>query len=131
MNNTSNEIIGYRVRKVCNVDVFVDTYPSGINYTTSFKPHPLTRGDAMRRLAAFLDEYPGIGDNAYEIVPVYREYTPLEKASKDLTGRLKTLLSAHGVNLTLTDAQIQAKIASELQELGASDAERVYSLLGR
>lgn len=126
----SNEIIGYRVQ--CEDGLFVCVHaPMEHHFLSSVPPTPISRPDAYRRLAGFLDENPK-NNMTYEVVPVYREYTPIEKASKDLSARLKSLCTVHGLRLGMTDAQIEAKIAKELEELGASPVtDQIYASIGR
>lgn len=130
----SNEIIGYRVMN-CSTGRFVNHDGAGYHWVSgpdAVQPEPISRSDAFRRLAAYLDQYPHADHNDFEVVPVYREYTPIEKASKDLSARLKSLCSAHGLHLGMTDAQIEAKIAKELEGLGASSVtDQIYTSIGR
>lgn len=128
----SNEIIGYRV--LCPVyEQFVDTdVATGHNFVTFNEPTPIPRGDAYRRLAAYLDQHPELDHEDFTVEPVYREFTPIETTSKELSARLKSLCSAHGLRLEMTDEQIEAKIAKELEELGASPiVDRINSYIGR
>jgi hypothetical protein len=113
----ANTLIGYRVKN-CN-GYFLDTDGDGINYATYKEPTPIARGDAYRRLAAYLDAYPHVSDSDMEVVPVHRALTPTESAAQELGSLLSTLTRRHGLQLGLTQDQIEAKIAKELEELGA------------
>ena len=125
----TNEVIGYRV---CNHNVgfYVATMPHGANYTTDVAPAPIPRGDAYRRLAAWLDANPDAQDDDYTVDPVYRETTPIEDASNELGGLLEGLCARHGLQLGLTRQQINAQIALELQALQAGSVPSVGFIAG-
>ena len=114
----TKDIIGYRVVSINGF--FVDTTASGVNFTTDEKPTPVARGDALRRMAAFLDANPGEPLEDYEVRPVYRELTPLETTSKELGGLLSSLCRRHGLDLGLTTDDIEQRIALELGSIGAT-----------
>ena len=120
----TNEITGYRVER--NDGRFIHNF-SGSNFLSSNEPQPIARGDAYRRLAAFLDANPTVEDD-FTIVPVYREMTPVESGARELGGLLTSLCQRHGITLGLSQDQVETRIARELQELGASS---VSAFLGR
>lgn len=131
----SNKIIGYRVMN-CSTGRFVTDHDSNgycwLSSPDGIQPEPISCSAAFRRLAAYLDQYPLADHNDFEVIRVYHEYTPIETASKDLSARLKSLCSAHGLHLGMTDAQIEAKIAKELEELGAFPVtDQIYTSIGR
>lgn len=119
MDNTSNEVTGYIVKNDA-YGFYVDYCPKAGNFTTDKEPTPVPRGDAFRRLAAFLDANPRENHEFYVVLPVYRVYTPMERASKELGGLLESLCQRHGLNLGLNSEQIEQRIASELASMGAS-----------
>ena len=127
---TTNEVIGYRVK---SGEQFVHT-----NFRTTWtsyqEPTTISKSDAYRRVAAFVDEHPEesehFGDP--EVVPVYRVLTPLETASKEFSGLLTSLCERHGLRLGLSNDQVEKRIAKELEELGASPiVDRINGVLGR
>lgn len=115
----TNEIIGYQV-KCINGGEFVHTDTAGHNFLSYREPLPIARGDAYRRLAAFFDQNDGNTEDLFEVVPVYRQLTPTETVAQELGSLLSSLCGRHGLQLGLSQAQIEAKIAQELGELGAS-----------
>ena len=112
MPTNTNDILGYRVLYPCD-ELFVD-YIDGRNVFTEEPPVPVSRGDAFRRLAAFLDAKPGYDHNDFTVVPVEREATPLEKASGELADLLQSLCSRNGLDLKMTPAQVREQLAKEL-----------------
>lgn len=132
---TTNEVIGYRVvrsNNECYSDEYIHTNGTGHNWVSVAEPKPVSRGDAFRRLAAYLDQSPLEDMNDFVVVPVYRVLTPMETTTKELSGLLSSLCGRHGLSLGLTQEQIEAKIAQELQELGASPiVSQINSFIGR
>ena len=130
---TTNEVIGYRVvrsNNECYSDEYVHFSESRGNFTSVAEPTPIARGDAFRRLASYLDLNPGEDMNDFVVVPVQRVLTPMETATKELSGLLSSLCSRHGLSLGLSQDQIERKIASELSELGASPVvDRINGIL--
>jgi len=124
----TNEIIGYRVRSTEDGMYIHMREGDGFNYLSAKEPKPISRPDALRRLAGYYEQNDGAED-PYEVVPVYREYTPLETTSMELAGLLTSLTSRHGLKLHLTQEQIEKKIAIELQEFGAGLSEDVFKQL--
>jgi len=126
----TNEIIGYRVRSIEDGMYIHVREGDGFNYLSAKEPRPISRPDALRRLAGYYEQNDGAEDE-YEVVPVYREYTPtpLETTSKELAGLLTNLTDRHGLKLHLTQEQIERKIAYELQEFGAGLSEDVFKQL--
>jgi hypothetical protein len=124
----STEIIGYRVQTPSGNFV---CYEFGRNVSRyGAEPEPISQANAYRRLAAYIEENPGA--QVPTVVPVYRVYTPLETASKEFSGLLSSLCERHGLRLGLSQDQIEKRIASELQELGASPiVDRINGMLGR
>jgi hypothetical protein len=121
MANTTNEIIGYRVVNTRD-QVFVDHNPSfsgSGNFQTSREPTPISRGDAFRRLAAFLDAFPEEDHQKFAVEPVYRELTPIESSARELGSLLSSLCQRHGINLGMSQAEIEAQLVRELRAFGA------------
>lgn len=114
----TNEIIGYRVLRP-HTEEFVDVNQVGDNFLYASEPMPISRGDAFRRLAGFLDQHPEVDEDEFTVEPVYREYTPMETASQELGSMLESLCKRHGLDLGLSRAQMERQIAKELVELGA------------
>ena len=114
----SNEIVGYQVINILAEGCFV-TCEDGHNYETAEEPLPISIGDAYRRLAGFLEQHPDRHHGHYVVEPVYREFTPVEKATKELGSLLSSLCARHGVQLGLSQEQIESQIARELSQLGA------------
>lgn len=108
----TNEIIGYRVLHL-PTEGFVHGYD--ILKTESA---PVARGQAYRRLAGALDENPGMEIAEFSVEPVYRETTPIEDVTNELSTLLTSLCERHGVKLGLTSEQIKAKLAEELKDFG-------------
>src|SRR5262245_33481414 len=111
----ANLIIGYVVQ--CEDGLYVHK-TSVSHILSSIQPDPISRPDAYRRLAGFLEENP-TNTLEYTVAPVYREYTPLENASKELGNLLMSLCRRHHLELGLTQEQVEAKIGQELVSLGA------------
>lgn len=112
--NTS-KIVGYVVKNNCGEFVH---YDGDGNFVETSRPEPISQADAYRRLAAYIDEMDGEVHGFY-VAPVFHVPTPLEKASAELGSLLQSLCSRHGLQLGLTQEQIEAQIAKELQALGA------------
>ena len=126
---TTNEIIGYRVQD--HNGMYVDFSPAAGNFRTYTEPTPISRPDAYRRLAAFLETYTNT-DEVPEVIPVYRVLTPLETTAKELGSLLTSLTERHGLSLGLTADQIEHRIAAELVGLGASPiVNKINGILGR
>jgi len=110
----TSEIIGYRVVNT-NAGFYVATNPHGVNFTTDEEPTPIPRGDALRRMAAFLDANPGEDLGDYEVEPVYRETTPIEDAADELGGLFESLCRRHGLDFGLTRDQINQQLVKDLE----------------
>ena len=115
---TTTEIIGYHVI-FTYTGAFVDHNEVEGNFITPEAPKPLRRGDAFRRLAAFLDDRPDQDEDEYKVVPVYRKPTPIETAADELGRQLESLCARHGLDLGLSKEQIRTQIARELADFGA------------
>ena len=129
MANT-NEIIGYRVVNSYH-GFFVGHNPEMGNFPTDNEPQPIPRGDAFRRLAAYLDANPNEDHATFDVEPVYRETSPMENATAELTDLLVSLADRHGLKLGLDSDQIAQKIAKELSDLGITDPAGVSAFVGR
>lgn len=105
-----DKIIGYRVINH-DTGMFVNTNEQGHNFRSYDEPLPISRGDAYRRLAAYLDEHPDADENDFSVEPVYQEISPIERTAEDLAGRLHALV---GDSLGLSEEQMRLQIASEL-----------------
>jgi hypothetical protein len=113
MKNTT--VIGYRVRT--STDCFVVNDFGGVG---TYEPAPVPAPQAYRRVAAYL-ECARWGDAPIpEVVPISRPLTPMERASRELGTLLSGLCARHGLDLGLSQEQIERKIAQELAELGAN-----------
>ena len=132
---TTNEVIGYRVirsNSECYSDEYIHNGGGGYDFRSVAEPAPCLRGDAFRRLANYLDHNPNEDMNDFQVVPVYRVLTPMETASKEFSGLLKSLCDRHGLRLGLSEDQIEKRIAKELEELGASPiVSQISAVLGR
>lgn len=124
----TDTIIGYRVK--ANGGYYL-WHNAGQNFTSSEKPAPISRADAHRRLAAYLDENPELEHDYFYVTPVFYEPTPIEKASKELGGLLQSLCNRHGLDLGLTPEQIEKQIAQELEELKAGGSSFVATGIPR
>jgi hypothetical protein len=113
----TTDIIGYRVLFL-REEQFLD-FKDQRNFLTYDEPTPIPRGDALRRLAAFLDEHPEFDIGEFSIEPTYRVLQPVESGARELADLLKSLCTRHGIKLGLTDAQIEAQIGRELKAYGA------------
>ena len=116
MNHTISTVIGYRV--TTSTGHFVDT--DGNAYHVSCAP--CTRPEAYRRISAFITRFPDARVPEITEVTSTREATPLESASGELGRLLSSLTARHGLDLGLTQAQIETQIAKELASLGAIPA---------
>jgi len=130
MPKQTNEVIGYVVVNHRH-GFYVAHNPELGNFTSDDQPVPVSRGDAFRRLGAFLDANPGENHNLYEVEPVYREATPVESAADELGGLLEQLCARHGVRIGLSREQINAQLQKELQALEAGDVSFLYAGLPR
>lgn len=110
----TNDVIGFYVQNH-EQGFFVDTDANGSNFTTDEQPRPIPRGDAYRRLAAFLDANPGEDHQDYCVLPAYRETTPIEDAANELGGLFESLCRRHGLDLGLTRDQINAQLVKDLE----------------
>lgn len=125
---TTNEIIGYRV-KSGEQYVHTDLKTTWTSYT---QPTPISRSDAYRRAAAFIQDHPDDSDGQWTptVVPAYRVLTPVETASKELSGLLTALCERHGLQLGLSKEQVEKRLAKELEEFGVTSSQ-VNNMLGR
>lgn len=125
----TNEIIGYRI-KAHSDGKFIHRTDHG-HFFSQQEPEPISRPDAYRRLAGFLEENDGFDDvNDLEVVPVYRETTPVEDASAELGKLLSSLCNRHGLDLGLNQEQINKQIAGELEALKAGGTPSLGFLVG-
>lgn len=108
-------IIGYRVKDCHGNFVHTDFQTT---WASAREPEPIQQADAYRRIAAYITDHPGAP--VPFVVPVHRQLSPLETASKELGGLLSSLCRRHNLNLGLTQDQIERRISKELAELGAS-----------
>jgi hypothetical protein len=111
----TNDVIGFRVRKFD--DFFVDTDANGCNFSTDEEPAPVSRGDAYRRLAAWLDQNPQEDDGEYGVEAIFRETTPIEDTADELGGLFEQLCRRHGLDLGLSRAQINAILKKDLEQV--------------
>jgi hypothetical protein len=112
----ANTLLGYRIRTSDGMYVHRDA--DGHHYLSDLESEPLPRADAYRRLAGFFEQDDCDLDD-FEVIPVHRELTPLEKTSSSLACQLQGLCSAHGLDLGITREQMEAKLAQELTDFGA------------
>jgi len=115
----TNKIIGFRAYHH-DTDCYLHfDAVTGRNFLAVTKPDPISRPDAHRRIAAWLEQ----GDENFDdfsVDPVFHEPTPMEKTTSELTDLLQTLCNRNGLKLGLTREQIEAKLAEELVQFGAS-----------
>lgn len=109
----TNEIIGYRVLHLPTEGFVHVAYE-----IARIESLPVTRGQAFRRLAGALETHPEMAIAEFSVEPVYRETTPIEDVTNELSTLLTSLCERHGVKLGLTSEQIKAKLAEELKDFG-------------
>lgn len=113
----TNEVIGFRVVNITSGE-FIHTSDGGAyNYPSTGEPTPVSRGDAFRRLAAFLDDNPAQEHSNFRVEPVYRVTTPIEDAAHELGGLFESLCQRHGLDLGLNRQQIDAILAKDLEQV--------------
>ena len=118
----STKIKGYVVKNNKSEYLDIVAYPS-CDWVKVIRMQPpvLSRSAAHRRLAKFFDENDGWNpqdsDEEFYVAPVFCEATPLENAAEELGELLSSLCARHGLDLGLTQDQINKKIAEELQVL--------------
>jgi|SRR5579863_1959004 len=110
----TNEVIGYVVQSNETAE-FVHRDGEG-NFLSESEPAPIARGDAYRRLAAFLDENPDCDEN-FTVVAIYRQTTPIEDAASELGGLFESLCARHGLDLGLSRAQVNALLVKDLEQV--------------
>lgn len=129
---TTNEIIGYRI--VCERNesalnpsgrpAFIWNVPEddgpNINILRSEEPKPISRGDAFRRLAAFLDANPLSDENDFTVEAVHRTLTAKEELAENLADQLQSLCTARGLDLGLTRHQMACQLHNELKAFTAN-----------
>ena len=115
-------LLGYHV-KAQNGEFVHEATDHGDTWAHYDEPEPCTLAQAYSRIGRFLADYPR--EQAPEIVPVHRALTPLETASSELGSLLTSLCERHGLNLGLTQEQINRRITQELAELGASGVKTI------
>jgi hypothetical protein len=108
MNNTT--VIGHRVQ--ISRGVFVNQYGESV-YS---EPEACNISEAYRRISVYLSRNPGT--SVPTVVDVTR--TPMETASRELGSLLTSLCQRHGLNLGLSQDQIERQISKELADLGAT-----------
>lgn len=89
---------------------------TGRNFLADSRPEPVSRSDAHRRIAAWLEQDDENFDD-FSVVAVFYEPSPLEKASAEMAGLLQGLCARHGLDLGLTREQMEAQIGKELSAL--------------
>lgn len=127
MENTSR-IIGYVV-KHRNTRQFVhEPDGRGFNFLSDVRPAPISKPDAYRRLAAYLDENPDVvDDNTFYVTAVFYEPTPIERAASELGNTLRALCSRHGLDLGMTAEQIDKQLVGELEAFKAGAASQLFT----
>ncbi len=137
-------IIGYVVT-LSVVDEYEDTHQAyvhhnestGRNFVSTKQPTPIPRGDAYRRLAAFMDENDGFEDEITveavraPVAPPAPVKAGIDGGVGELSNLLQGLCARHGIVLGLTEDEVKARIALELKSMGARSAEEVFQLAGR
>lgn len=114
----TNEITGFRVfYQPTGQYVHVGGHFPRNHYLANEAPNVISRGDAYRRLAAYLDENPGIDHDDVSVEPVYRQTTPIEDAAHELGGLFEQLCNRHNLNLGLNRAQIDAILVKDLEDV--------------
>jgi hypothetical protein len=113
----TNEIIGYRVLHP-DTEEFIGADPTTCRpFMTCDETDPIPRGDAFRRLAAYLDVHPEVDADEFSIEPVYRRTTPIEDAAHELGGLFESLCARHGLDLGLSRAQVDALLVKDLESI--------------
>lgn len=128
MNHTISTHQGYRVTTSSGAFINAHGMACGPGTTTYEQPSPCTHPEAYRRISEFLTKHPNEAVPAIVEVTSTREATPLESASGELGRLLSSLTARHGLDLGLTQAQIETQIAKELASLGAIPASIVARL---
>jgi hypothetical protein len=82
--------------------------------------NPCTHAEAYHRVSLFIGRNPNSAIPSIMPVEEVRELTPVECGARELGSLLQGLCRRNGIDLGLTSAQIERKIAQELVELGAS-----------
>jgi hypothetical protein len=108
-NNT--KVVGYVVE--CSNGYFLD----GRDEDSFEQPAACTQAEAYRRVSVYLTQFPNA--QVPEVIALTRDLTPMENASRELSATLKGLLERHGLDLGLTDDQIERQITKELVDLAS------------
>ena len=129
MDNTSSTVtLGYRVFTSYRQDTWINSVGDRIPFYADDQPPVCTQPEAYRRISVYLTHNPNA--DVPIVVAVTRPLTPMEKASKELSGLLQSLCQRNGLDLGLTQEQLEKQIAKELAELGAKGSS-VFGALGR
>lgn len=113
-------------------------FVNGRNVIAYSRPTPIPVADAYRRLAGFLDTHPNVDPSDLAVEPVYEWVksepvlpppSPITNCAKELASRLRALTGAHGLDLGLTDEEMESQIEKELVQFGAL-AKQVRGFLG-
>ncbi len=109
-----DKIIGYRVICTTQCNLFIGHNPTtGNNFITDEPPSPISRSDAYRRLAAFLDEEASASeDEEFVVQPVFEVLTPIQRRARELGGMLHNIV---GDSLGLSREQMEKGMARELE----------------
>ncbi len=113
----TNEVIGFRVVNITSGEFIHNDGEHAYNYPSTKEPEPISRGDAFRRLGAYLDENPAQEHSNFRVEPVYRMTTPIEDAAHELGGLFESLCQRHGLDLGLSRQQIDAILAKDLEQV--------------
>ena len=111
--DTTKTLLGYRVKDHNGMYVSADG-----RVRTYTKPEPITHAQAYSAVASFLEH--NSWSPVPQVVKVFKKASPIQSASSELGALLTSLCQRHGLDLGLTQEQIDRQIARELSELGAS-----------
>lgn len=123
------QVAGYRVKHKKS-GLFINDH-GGTGLPTGATP--VSQGEALRRLARYVDAYPQTGPDEFMIEPVYqeKEAPAREAVAADLADRFINVCKKHGYTPLATREQFATIIAGELEDIeeGAGLAALVRSVL--
>lgn len=122
---SKNLLIGYHVVAAAGHlgDMYVhhdfDRVPQ--TWLDAEEPLPISAPDAYRRAAQYVQEHPEASMPFLQ--DVERELTPLEKAASELGSLLTSLCTRHGLDLGMSQDDIDAELGRELAVFGVRGAQ--------
>lgn len=114
---SKNLLLGYVVQDISDYFVHHDFARTPQTWLSDEEPLPIPAPDAYRRAAQYMQEHPEAPMPL--ILDVERELTPLEKTASDLGQRLTSLCNMHGLDLGISQDEIDEQLARELTALRA------------